>query len=134
MNTELIEELEKKLASDQAELAANMEAIRRVKKLLASSNTNNDSQYTGSTTGTPTEKPQADRLPLGNVDQAVKDIVASLDLDVFSSKHIEEKLVAQGKKMNRSSISAAIGRMRDKGLIAVVSQGQGRRPTQYKSL
>lgn len=139
MDADTIKKLEAKLAADQDEISKNLEAIRRVKNLLggiASNASPLESVETNEETANPASPAISEdggRSSLGAVDDAVKWAVAELVDTVFDSSDIQNTLEAAGKHCNRSSVSAAMGRLRDKGILTVVEQGQGRRATRYKT-
>lgn len=138
MDVEAIKRLEAKLSADQEEIAKNLDALRRVKSLLGDIEANEseasavETAAGGCETEVAAKRESSGRLSLGVVDDAVRWAVSQYEGMVFDSTGIKKTLESAGKHCNPSSVSAALGRLRDKGILLVVEKGQGRRPTKYK--
>jgi hypothetical protein len=128
------------LADHEASLLADLEAIRRVRKMI-------ERGVLPTTSIPPIIKQSAqpvfaspirpmssdeDAPRSGEVDAAVRETVKTMSGE-FNATSVLKKLLAAGQKYKRSSVRAVIRRMVPKE-VRIVTQGQGRRPTTYSAL
>jgi hypothetical protein len=132
------------LAEYESKVAADMQAIRRVRNLIetgqlpadviealvgkaapkASASSQNGVDKTNGATSASKDGPR-----LGEVDAAVREAVKAMS-GQFTATDITKKLFAAGHKYRRSSVRAVMRRMVPLD-IEIAIQGQGRRPTAY---
>lgn len=123
-------ELENRL-SEMEEIKRDLEAIERVSRIL------NGTQTSNLTKSEANEKPVSDEKAARTASIGYGDVLETLETAVkkfsasFTSTQVHDHLVAVGHDLNRSSIAGALRKLCDKGVITMVEEGRGRRPSKY---
>jgi hypothetical protein len=126
---------ESELSALETQLSEDLEAIRRVKNLLAKQRNGTSqnvvsSQPEETLRPIPEAGPQNSRPALGDVNQAVLEVLQFIS-GQFTGSDVLQKLKAKGHDFRNSSVRAVFHRLVKTGKIEIKSQGKGRRATIY---
>lgn len=121
------------LAALEKDLAADLAAINRVRKLMRAKGNPSTIKNGASHLLEATDET---RNALGEVHQAVIEAIRTFRGDFTASEIDAAVHSATGKSYERSSIRSALSRLVDaeNPIFTIKSQGRGRRPTVYKRL